>query len=323
MKPNPPMTETKPRRRRWWRILKRVLLSLVALILILVFGVFPYWAAGLMTGARTRPMDRRLTETPANFGAAYKDVEFETSDGVKLSGWLLPGTGKHVTIVYSHGLFRSRRELLARAVDLWRLGYGALLYDSRNHGESGQARVGLGYFERLDAEAAVGYLRGVTTDRIALFGISMGAVAALLAAAETPEVSAVISDSAFLSFDDTVSHHVKMFLHLPAFPMANELKFFIERRGGFDSAKLDMVDAVNRIGDRPILFIAGANDKRMPPEIARRLREASKNAMSDLLVVEGAETATHGHSYQADSRLYVDRVSQFLDSALQGRDGHK
>ena len=264
-------------------------------------------------------MDRQLTETPASFGATYKDIAFETSDGVKISGWLLPSAGKHVTIVYSHGLFRSRRELLARAVDLWRLGYGALLYDSRNHGESGQARVGLGYFERLDAEAAVGYLRGVTGDHVVLFGISMGAVAALLAAAETPDVSAVISDSAFLSFDDTVNHHVKMFLHLPAFPMANELRYFMQRRGGFDGAKLDMVDAVKRIGDRPILFIAGANDKRMPPEIDRTLRDAAKSALTDVLIVGGEETATHGHSYQADSKLYVERVSRFLDSVLKDR----
>src|ERR1700716_636815 len=104
-------------------------------------------------------------------------------------------------------------------MDLWKLGYGALLYDQRNHGASGPARVTLGYNERLDVEAAVGYLlKDVhTTDKIVSFGISMGATAALLAASETPEIAAVISDSSFLSFNDTVDHHVNGFLRLPAF----------------------------------------------------------------------------------------------------------
>ncbi|HKG23317.1 MAG TPA: hypothetical protein VKC34_15570, partial [Blastocatellia bacterium] len=151
----------KPAPRRWWRILKRLILSVLIIAAFLLFGVFPFWLSGIVTGASTRSMDRALTETPATFGARYKDVEFQTADGVKISGWYLPSNGKGVTIVYSHGLFRSRRELLERAIGLWKRGYGALLYDARNHGESGPARVSLGFFERYDAEAAVKYLREV------------------------------------------------------------------------------------------------------------------------------------------------------------------
>jgi pimeloyl-ACP methyl ester carboxylesterase len=304
--------------RRWLRILKRVLIILLILAAVLVFGVFPYWFSSLITRAGTRPMDRQLTATPANFGAQFKDVEFETSDNVKISGWLLPSRDKHATIVYSHGLFRSRRELMERAIDLWKLGYGALLYDARSHGESGKARVSMGYWERLDAEAAVKFLREEvhTDDRIVLFGISMGAAAALLAAAETPEVAAVISDSSFLSFNDTVDHHVRLFLHLPTFPMANEFKFFIERKAGFDASKLDALDAVKRIGDRPILFIAAANDRRMPPEIAQTLYNACASSKRDLLVVDGPGSDIHGHAYQANPQFYISRVAQFLDNAL-------
>src|SRR5262249_25672067 len=154
----------------------------------------------------------------------------------------------------------------------------------RNHGESGPARVTLGYNERLDVEAAVRFLREDlrTADRIVLFGISMGATAALLAAAETPEVAAVVSDSSFLSLKDTVDHHINVFLRLPSFPFSNELRFFIERRTGFDGSQLDALDAVRRIGDRPIMFIAAAHDRRMPPDIAERLYQACSSPMRDL-----------------------------------------
>ena len=285
---------------------------------VLIFGVFPIGLAVLVTGAKTRPMDRNLTETPATFGLQFKDVEFQTSDGVTISGWLVPARDKRATIVYSHGLFRSRRELLERAVELTRLGYGALLYDSRNHGLSGPARVSLGYNERLDVEAAIRFLRDQERkeDRIVLFGISMGATAALLAAAETPNAEAIISDSSFLSFKDTVDHHVKIFLRLPSFPVANELRFFIEQRAGFDGEKFDAVDAVRRIGDKPILFIAAANDRRMPPRIAEQLYNSSLSSKRDLLIVDGPGSEIHAHAFQANPKMYLEKVGAFLRSAL-------
>lgn len=309
----------KPKRPRWRRILKRVVITLIILAVILLFGVIPWGLAALVTSAGTRPMDRKLTETPADFGVQFKDVEFQTSDGVKISGWLMPSRDKHATIIYSHGLFRSRRELLERAMELVKLGYGALLYDSRNHGTSGPARVSLGYNERLDVEAAVRYLREElrTTDRILSYGISMGATAALLAAAETPEVAAVISDSSFLSFDHTIDHHLKLFLRLPSFPIGNELKYFIQSRAGFEGSKLDARQAVKRIGDRPILFIAAAHDKRMPPEIAEQLYQECSSPKRELLIMEGPGDNIHGHAYQANPKFYVERVARFLESVLQ------
>jgi dipeptidyl aminopeptidase/acylaminoacyl peptidase len=312
------MTSEIKRPRRWWRILKRLLLTLILLAIILIYGVLPYGLARLVTSAGTRPADRQLTETPKTFGAEYQDIEFYTEDKVKISGWLLPSRDKQATIIFSHGMFRSRRELLERAIALWKLGYGALLYDSRNHGASSEALVSLGYHERLDAEAAVRYMQEqvVSSDRVILYGISMGAVTALLAAAETPKVAAVIADSAFLSFTDTTSHHVRVFLRLPAFPLANELRYFIEQRANFDGAKLDALEAVKRLGDRPVFFISGINDKRMPPEVTRTLYNAAAGSKKDLLIVEGAETSIHGHAFQAEPQTYITRISQFLDAAL-------
>lgn len=315
----PPAEKPVTRRpRRWLRIIKRIVITLAIIFIILIYGVLPYWLSGVATNARTRPADRQLTTTPASLGAEYKDVEFQTSDGVTISGWLLPSRAKRATIIFSHGLFRSRRELLDRAVALWRLGYGALLYDSRNHGESGAARVSLGYFERLDAEAAARYLGEVApSDRIVMFGISMGAATALLAAAETPQVRAVISDSSFLSFQDTTTHHVKLFLRLPAFPLANEIRFMIEKRAGFDGSNLDALRAVNSLGERPAMFIAAARDPRMPPDIAQKLYDASTATKRDLLIVDGEGANIHGHAYQADPQLYIERIAAFLGDALR------
>ena len=174
----------------------------------------------------------------------------------------------------------------------------------------------------MDVEGEVRFLRESEqgADKIVLFGISMGATAALLAAAETPEAEAVISDSSFLSFKDTVDHHVKLFLRLPAFPVANELRYFIEWRAGFDGAQFDVVDGVKRIGDRPILFIAAANDRRIPPVIAEQLYAAAASPKRDLLIVDGPGSEVHAHGFQANSKLYIDRAAKFLESVLARND---
>src|ERR1041385_4319328 len=91
------------RPRRWWRILKRLLIVVIVLLLVLIYGVLPYGFARLVTSAGTRPLDKALTNTPATYGATFQDVEFQTADGVKISGWLLPSRDKRTTIIFSHG----------------------------------------------------------------------------------------------------------------------------------------------------------------------------------------------------------------------------
>jgi pimeloyl-ACP methyl ester carboxylesterase len=198
------------------------------------------------------------------------------------------------------------------------------LYDARNHGDSGAARVTLGYDERLDAEAAVRYLREDlhSSDKIVLFGISMGAMTALLAAAETPEVAAVISDSSYLNFKDTSDHHIRLFFHVPAFPLANEVRGLMEWRGKFDGRKLDALDAVRRLGDRPAMFIAAANDKRMPPDIAQTLYNAAADHQRNLLVIDGPGSDVHGHAYQADPQRYISWIDMFVTDKVIYPNGH-
>ncbi len=287
---------------------------LVTLLLVFVFVVAPYLLAHLVTRAGTRPMDQRLTSSPTDFDLDFEEVTFTSQDGVPLKGWYLGGADRDVSVVCAHGLFRSRREVLERAVVLRRAGFNVLLFDLRRHGESGGERITLGYKERLDIGGAVAYLRERSPGhRIFLFGVSMGAAAALLAAAEDPEIVAVIADSSFLSLEHTVAHHLKLFWGLPRFPLADELIFFVEYLAGFRSEDLNLEEAVDRIGGRPLLFIAGGNDQRMPESVQRRLFESSQNPRSRFVVVEGAG---HGAAYRIEPETYRREMLGFLEEVL-------
>ena len=139
----------------------------------------------------------------------------------------------------------------------------------------------------------------------------MGAAAALLAAAESPDVAALISDSSFASLRATVEHHWKLFFHLPSFPIADEVAYWIAWRGGFRPSDFDLVKAVTRIGNRPILFIALQDDRRMPPSIARTLYAHAASPQKALIVLPGHR---HGEGFNQAREQYEAAVRQFLSS---------
>src|SRR5207247_8562550 len=120
---------------------------------------------------------------------------------IALRGWWIAVGRSMPVIVFVHGLRRSRVEMLERAADASRRGYGVLLFDLRNHGESGRAYTTIGVFESRDVCAASSFVKSKAVERQQiLWGVSMGASSAILAAKQCPGFSAIISDSSFLSF---------------------------------------------------------------------------------------------------------------------------
>ncbi len=292
---------------------KKILLGFVgAVFLFLTVGV-PYLLTVLITRAGTRPMDLELTSSPADYGLPFEEVTFEAADGVVISGWFLPGGTRKAVVACGHGLFRSRREVLDRAAFFRQLGYDTLVFDFRRHGKSGGERVTLGYQERRDFEGAVEFLRKRRPEApVVLYGVSMGAGAALLAARETPGVAAIIADSPFLNIEHTVVHHVKLIFGLPRFPFASELLWFLEIRGGFDRKDFDIEAAASALGDRPLLVIAGGEDERMPPDLQKRVEEASKSPLSRFVRIDGAG---HGAAYRVAPEEYQREIRAFLERA--------
>lgn len=298
------------RLRRHW---KGILIGALGFAFVVFFFVVPFLLTYLLMRAGTRPMDRALTSTPSDHGLVFEDASFTAEDGTSLRGWYLGGGSSDVAVAVGHGLFRSRREVLDRAAFFRKLGYDTLVFDFRRHGESGGDQTTLGYRERQDFLAAARFLENERARRsVVLYGVSMGAAAALLAAAESPDVGAVVADSPFVSLEDTVARHVKLLFGLPRFPFASALLFFLERRGGFDRSELDLERAVRRIGNRPVMIVAGEEDERMPAELQRRLFEASSSPASRFLLVPNAR---HGAAYRTARERYGTELVEFLAAA--------
>lgn len=296
--------------------LKRISLVVAALLVVLVFGIMPYWLAGMATTHRFQFPDRENAGlTPATFGLTFEEVTFKTSDGVPLSGWWVPASPARGTVVLVHGLNRSRIEMVKKVPLLHRLGWNALLFDLRHHGQSGGEVSGLGYLERQDVLAAKALARARGSERVVFWGISLGGAAAALAAAEDPEVAGLVCDSTYRSLQDTVDHHLRLFRGfrwwtraVPAWPVGNEVLFWIGRRAGFDTAAADVRSAAAHLAGRPALFVCNSADRRMPPEIAFELKAAA-GPRARVLVIPGH---SHGGAYREGTAAYESAVDALL-----------
>jgi hypothetical protein len=301
-------------RGRGRRIARNVFLAWLAALPVWLFLAVPLLGSWLLSQASTRPDERNLTSLPADFGAEFESVRFPSRDlSLQLSGWWLPAASGKPAVVFGHGLFRSRREILERACALNRCGYPALLFDFRGHGDSDPGPITLGYRERLDVLGAVDYAhRRTGLQQTLVAGVSMGATAALLAAAEDPgQVAGVLADSPFLSLHSTVGRHVWLFLRLPAFPFAQVFSWNLGRLGSFPPEELDLRRALPRLDSIPVLLVYGRDDPRMPPEEAEEILRLVPSAHKRLWFVEGAG---HGAAFQKQPEAYVAEFRRWFET---------
>ena len=286
-------------------------------IFLLVF--LPLLFSYLIARASTRPQDQTYTETPRVFGSDFESVSFPTRDGLRLEGWFLPGDPEKPTIIFSHGLFRSRRETLERACRLQQRGYSGLVFDFRNHGRSQRRHCSLGFRERLDVLGAYDFLKkNKQRDRFVLFGISMGAVASIHAARDLGnDLLGVVADSPFLSLRETVENHIRLFLRVPPFPFADLFIWNLTRMAHFDAEDLDTARALRRVHGVPILLIYGKKDRRMSPETAQTILAAVGDGRKKMLRFD---QAGHGAAYRSNPTEYLEEVDSFLREC-SGSDG--
>ena len=305
--------------RRW---LKLGALALVAGLVVFVFGIAPYWLAGLATTRRFQFPDRENAGlTPASFNAAFEEISFAAADGVPLKGWWVPAADARGTVVLVHGLNRSRIEMVKKVPFLQQAGWNALLFDLRHHGESGGQASTFGDRERLDVQAAKSFARARSAAPVVLWGVSLGGAAATLAAAEDPTVAGLVCDSTYRSLRDTVKHHLTLFRRfrwwlrlVPSWPVASEVVWWMGRRGDFDPDAVDLVAAASRLGRRPVLFVCNSGDRRMPPEIAFELKAAAGQT-ARVLVVPGN---SHGGAWREGTAAYEKAVADLLNEAADG-----
>ena len=257
------------------------------------------------------PKDLQVEDFRFKAGA---DNELAQTTG-ELAGWTVHTVHGAPAVILVHGFKTSREEMLPWARFLHEAGYNVLLFDTRGCGKSGGSTVGLGATEPRDISLAVEFARGeFGTTEVAVLGISLGAGAAILAAATDPHVSAVVADSAWTDQDLQLSR--LSFLPLGAFrvPLPPYGIAAVNAFVAADVARARPLDAIGAISPRPVLLIHSADDDNAttPVEGARKLFAAAGEP-KDLWV---APRGGHVGAINAFPEEYRARVLAFLKGAL-------
>ena len=259
---------------------------------------------------------RLLLTEPVPPDVSPEEVYFPSRDGLRLHGLYLPGPDGSPVLLLCHGYYRSLTETFSLGCELNRLGYHVLLFDFRGCGLSAGRFTTLGYREAADVLGAVDYLRERLGQRpLGVLGLSMGAVAALRAAADCPAIAAVVADSAYADLRDTVRHKTKDVLRLPFLVGLGWASIRIgEWLSGGDLAAVRAVDAVASAkgGPRPLLLIHGERDDYLPPDNAQRLFQAAGEP-KELWLAPGSG---HAMARLDHGREYVARVHAFFQRHL-------
>jgi fermentation-respiration switch protein FrsA (DUF1100 family) len=291
----------------------RVGLSIVLAVVVIFVGISAYMGYTL-----TRVQRVPLTENPSVKGLAYEDVAFPSMDkDLTLRGWFLPGNATYPAIIMVHGNGYNRDDptigTLDIAAQLVESGYSVLMFDLRGYGESDGSRVGGGYLEKRDLEGAVAYVKSRGFDRVGVIGFSLGAVTALLAAAEDQDINAVVSDSSFADLNDIMKPEFEKRTHGAPLIFLRPILFMIKVLYGVDFAAIRPVAVVSEISPRPILFIHGSLDATIPVSHASRLFEAAQNPQDELWIVP---EAGHTQAYKMRPAEYMQKVTDFFGAAL-------
>ena len=283
----------------------------------LLTGLYLLYVAARGSRALLRPDVRALEpawegapSTPGELGLEYEDVRFTTDDGVTLAGWLVPSARETRTaVIVLHGFGGHRLPELEAFVPWLQEQHHVLQFDFRGHGASGPGAVTLGSHERRDVAAAVRFLESRGLGPIALFGISMGASTAIVAAPDVP-VAAVVADAPFAQ------------LHHPVGNRMGELGYPLSRLGArlivtavalrTRSRLADPIGMVRRISPRALLIIAPQEDRLIDWHQSEALYAAAGEP-KELHVVPGA---AHADAYATDPEAYRSRVLGFLDRHL-------
>ena len=243
--------------------------------------------------------------------AILEDVDFPSMDGARLYGWFIPGESPK-TVLLLHGFGGTRDSMLPHADFLHNAGYSVLLFDLRSSGESEGDAVTFGFRERGDVQGAVRYLKergDADGENVGALGLSMGGAAAIMAAADTPEIKAVVSESSFQSVNSAVASSFEHFINLPAFPFAPVTVFIIERRLGIKASQVAPVEDVALISPRPVFIIHGREDKTIAPKDAHALYAAAGELKEGVWLIDGAG---HAEGAEVAAEEYAERVVEFF-----------
>lgn len=293
-----------------------VILAAMLLALALIYLGGSWYFSSLIVKFSTHTLEEQRAEhgDPAAYGLpAPEEISF-AGEGVRLAGWYFdnPVDGD-CGVILLHGHTGSRYGMLKYAPLFWPRGCDLMLYDHRHHGASAGVYGTYGYYEKLDALAALAWFEqrsGLPAAQIGVLGESYGAATALQLAPLAPDLAFVAADSPYEDLRTIISEQAvqrygawtRIFV-----PGALALSGL---RANFVPSQVSPLAAAPQIDD-PVFLSHSATDAYTPPHNSVDLDAALPAALCQRfhLTDWGAE---HGQSIDDNFAAYQAQFDEFL-----------
>lgn len=292
------------------RLLLRIGIGLVVLgaLTFLVLSSLTAWYL-------THPPQQDDMTTRLDYDVGWVRLNVPTRDGASLAAWYGPVIDPVGTVIVTHGIASTHRDMVGKSNMLRRLGFNTFIFDFRGHGLSDPGVVTLGAREvndLIDAVDVVVGLPGVDPQRLAVIGDSMGGAAAIMAAARDLRIAAVVAESSYARLLETTDDSFQAFLGVPAFPFAGPVQLMARIFSGVDPGQVNPADDIGQISPRPVFIIHGQSDRYVPTEVGQELYEAA----GEPRVIWQPVGVGHVGAFSQRLGEYAVRVNAFLRQAL-------
>jgi len=216
----------------------------------------------------------------------------------------------HGTIFLLHGYAGDKNFMLGWGLALAQAGYRTVLVDLRGHGHSTGDRIYFGGIERTDLSQCLDSLvrRRVCEGRIAVLGISYGAVIALQWAAIDPRLESVVAISPYSDPGTAVKAFLKFKAPLMPRGMQRKVSGTIVSDLAARWPDLTTETAVRGI-TRPMLFVRGERDKLCSEEFVSDLRRVAS---------PGSGTIVVSHANHLDAGLCINQLEGPVTNWFRG-----
>jgi uncharacterized protein len=267
----------------------------IVIVIILSLG----WITGCMERMFYIPTRGETSVNQALPGT--QGVWFESADGTRLFGWLIPAYGRaddmaqHATVLHVHGNAGNIISHQWFTEHLPRAGFNVFLFDFRGYGQSEGRATRRGPLI-ADTEAALDAMLArddIDPRRIGMYGQSLGGSIGLNVMVKRSEIRAAVLESPFASWRDIAANAIG---GDPPFFLSTWLATILIP----DHDR--PLDAIAQI-DRPILLMHGTADRIIPISHSRRLAAAGGENV-ELIELRGGD-----HNVLRDTNPEVDQIS--------------